>query len=109
MLRAFATKTTKKFKVQIMYNGQKPDITHDTVTILFKKNADPNAPTELSVDADVTTEGINGVASFHISATDNTLEPGIYFYEIWWNLANGTDKYLLTEQNSKVKILPTIA
>ncbi len=109
MLTSFRTASTKKFTVKITYNGETPDITNDSVIINFKKTPDVSAPVELTASADTATEGANGIAHFHIKANENTLEPGVYYYEIWWILANGEDKYPLTQQNSKVRISPVIS
>jgi hypothetical protein len=102
-LSNFYEGTTKKFDVTITYNGSNPDITSDTVTIYFKeKEKDEIA---LEKEADVTTQGADGIAEFELTTTNTDLRPGIYTYSIVWEPASG-GKYILEED--KVRILDSI-
>jgi len=86
-LRDFYQKTTKVFKTELKYNGIKPDIRHDEVSIIFKKRkGDLDSEAFLTKLADVTTEGLNGRAIFYLTIEDTDLEPGRYFYEIKWTI-----------------------
>ncbi len=102
MLTDFYEGTTKKFEVNISYNGQKPDITNDTVRILIKeKKEDTDANAKINKMADVTTNGANGQALFTLTDEETKIAPGIYFYEITWALASG-EFYVLETGNIRI-------
>lgn len=103
MLKNFYEKTTHKIEVTINYNGAVPNITQDTVTIVFKTKKDGEAV--LTKNADVSTSGATGIAKFNLSKIDTALPPGNYYYEIFWTLSN-SEEYVIDA--GKVNILNRI-
>ncbi|APF20317.1 hypothetical protein Calab_1531 [Caldithrix abyssi DSM 13497] len=102
MLTQFYEGETKKFQVNITYNGQAPDITNDTVRLLIKeKKEDTDANAKINKTADVATNGVNGQALFTLTDEETKLTPGIYFYEITWALASG-EFYVLESGNVRI-------
>ena len=101
-LTNFYQETTKKFSVTISYNGSAPDITGDTVKVIFKKNkTDSDASAVLTKTADVTTNGLNGQADFTLTPTDTNITAQEYWYEILWILSTG-EEYVL--ENGTVSV-----
>lgn len=92
MLKDFYQKTTKKFDVNINYNGTEPNITLDTLTFLLKTKKD--GETILTKVADVATSGATGIAKFNLSKLDTDIAHGRYYYEIYWSLSTG-EEYVL--------------
>ena len=103
-LSDFYESTTKNFDVTITLNGENPDISSDTVTIAFKKSK--GGSVELTKEADVTTQGASGIASFALATSDTALTPQDYFYEIYWNPASG-GKYIL--ESAMVTVLDSLS
>ena len=86
-LRNFHPRTSKIFKTELKYNGIKPDIRLDIVSITFRKRkSEIESEAPLTKLADVMTEGLNGRAIFYLTIEDTDLEPGRYFYEIKWTI-----------------------
>jgi len=96
MLKDFYQKATKKFDVTINYNGAVPDITADTVSIIFKTKKD--GETILTKNADVTTSGAIGIAKFNLTTTDTNITHGRYYYEIFWTLSNSEEYVLIADE-----------
>lgn len=85
----------KKFDVTITSDGSAVDITSDTVTFkLYSGRYESSSTEELSVDADVSTEGSDGIAIFTLSDTQtNSLDVGSYYYKIiWTDTSESTDR-----------------
>ena len=108
-LKDFYRATTKKFDLQISYNGTYPNITNDSV-ILYMANqkSDSNAELVLTASADVSSSGSIGIARFNLSPTQTNISASIYDYEIWWNISSSNDIHILTEQDSRIAVLETI-
>ena len=93
-IRDFFEKTTKIFRLELRFNNETPDIRLDTISFILKKrksDSDEEAP--LLVEADVFSEGEDGVAIFTLTPEDTAIETGNYFYEIKW-LTQGNE-YIL--------------
>jgi len=104
MLDNFYTKSTYTFNVTVTDADKTAiDISGDAVTIMMKeKLTDSDASAVLSVAADVTTDGANGVAQFTLDTTDTNITAGFYFYEIKYVPASGGD-YVLEQGTVKAK------
>ena len=102
-LNDFYRGTTKKFDVNITFNGTAPDITSDTVSVIFKtKKGDE---TLIEKDADVTTSGATGTAEFHLLPTETDVGHGKYYYQIDWILNTG-EEYVI--DGGSIEILKRI-
>lgn len=84
-LRNFYEKTTKIFKVELRFNSVIPDLRGDHVSIILKKKKnDLDSDAVLYKEADVISEGENGIAVFTLTTEDTEIPPETYFYEIKW-------------------------
>lgn len=104
-LTDFYKETTKKFSVTITFNDATPDITSDTVTFVMKTLKTESADEILNVEANVATQGADGIAIFTLSATQTDLPVKTYYYQIVWDLSGGT-RYVLDD--GTITILETI-
>lgn len=107
-LSSFYKGETKRVRVTIYYDGSLPDLCDDTVTLMLKSSKTAlDADAEVNVGADVSTEGISGVAKFELgySVTAN-LSVGMYFYEITWTRSIG-DRFVL--ESGRVGIMSRLA
>ena len=76
----FYEATTYKFNVNITFYGTAPDITSDTVSVIFKTKK--GGETLIEKDADVTTSGATGTAEFHLLPTETDVGHGVYYYQL---------------------------
>lgn len=103
----FHVGTTKAFTVTCKINGVAQDIRNDTVTVRLKTNkGDTDANAALSKDADVATQGENGVAIFTLTTSDTEITPGKYYIDIEWVLASGKE-YVIYDD--KIKALERVS
>ncbi len=93
-LSDFYNYVSKDFDVLVAHLGVNPDISADVVKIVFKTDKS-DTDELLSVNADVTTDGANGVAKFQLSPTNTDVLSGWVWYEIVWELVSGNDEYVL--------------
>lgn len=99
-LPAFYPGTTVAFTITCTIDGVVQDITGDTVA-MYVKNArlDPDSAAVIAKQADVVTQGANGIAMFELTPTDT--DPAVggtnYFMDIVWDLAGGRE-YVIHEQ-----------
>lgn len=102
-LSNFHKGTTKNFRVTITLDGVAQDITGDVVTFTMKtKIADSDGDAVIQEDADVTTEGADGVAIFSLSPTVTKVKPDEYVWDVTWKLAGGS-QYVTNEGEVKVE------
>lgn len=82
---------TKRIEAHVLYNGTKPDLSSDTVTLYMRSNRDDAVSSAVvTVTADVSTQGSKGVVYIVVNASDTlNLTPGKYWYNIKWTRANG--------------------
>jgi hypothetical protein len=94
-IKDFYVGTTKAFSIRIKLNGEYPNITGDTVKMIWKENIDDSDDDAiLKIEADVISEGADGYANFSLTPTNTEeIEPGIYYYDIQW--IHGTAEYIL--------------
>lgn len=78
----FHAKTAVVISRQIIYNGVTPDISGDSVTLVFKR--DPSAAV-VTFSGDVAAGGANGIVVFDLDEADTDLAPGPYAYELVWD------------------------
>jgi len=102
-LKDFHTGTTKRFDVNITYDGSPPNITNDSVGIYFSKTKEGEAV--ITSTADVTTSGASGVAIFTISEVDTDVTHGKYYYQIVWTL-DSSEEFMLDD--SSIQLLERI-
>lgn len=89
---------TKKFNIEIKLDGVIADIRNDEVRCLVKnKITDTDANALIDVTADVTTNGIDGIAKFTFSNTDTDVTIGNHVLEVKWTRQNG-EEYVLVNQ-----------
>jgi hypothetical protein len=84
--------TTKTFRVTVTFQGSQPNLTADVVTFTAKRRPypdDPDTQAVIQVDADVTTDGLNGIAIFTLTPTLTNKPSGKYPYDIIWYPATG--------------------
>lgn len=106
-LKDFYVGTSFNFSITIELNGSNPDITSDTVKIIVKQNVDDSdSNAVIDKNADVTTEGANGVAKFSLTPLDTNVNPGRYYLDIQWQRANG-EEYILLKQ--KINLLERVS
>jgi hypothetical protein len=97
--------TTYEFYVTIA----SANITADTVTLTLKRDIDDSdANAALQADADVTTDGANGVAIFSLSKTDTDIAPGKLWYDIIWYKSNG-DELRISAVGATLQILERVS
>jgi hypothetical protein len=102
MINDFYRATTVIIDIQILYNGSAPNITNDEVRMMVKsKKSDPDEDALINETFDVS-EGATGSASLELTPTDTDIEPGVYFYEIFWLLSGGRE-YVLESGEFKIK------
>ncbi len=87
--------TTRTISVTITQDGSNPDISADVVTLTFKVNKADADPGVLQENADVATDGANGVAVFLLTAALTEIEAAQYFYDVVWYVAGGGGEFVL--------------
>lgn len=88
-MQDFYINSTKKFSVQILYNGSAPNITTHTVTLILKSAmSDPDSAAVVNKNADVLTYGAIGKAIFTLNPADLDIIPKRYHYEIFWTISD---------------------
>lgn len=103
----FYVGTDKRFTVTCKIAGEAQDITSDTVTVKLKTSrGDADADAVLDVDADVATQGADGVAIFDWDGDDTDIEPGRYYIGIEWVLASGKEYVIY---NDTIKALERVS
>lgn len=109
-LSGFQPGETKRFRAVCKIGGSAENITADTVTFYLKRNvSDSDDDAVLVKDADVTTEGANGIALFHLTPTDTaSVDPGPYYYEVKWVRANG-DKYVYPDTPTRIQVYERVS
>ncbi len=94
--------TTKTFSITISVGGVAQDIRADTVEWFVKKNRyDADADAILTVEADVTTSGLSGIALFDLAPADTDIDVTGYFAYFKWT--HGTDVYIFGGQDLAVE------
>jgi ABC-type phosphate/phosphonate transport system substrate-binding protein len=90
--------TTRTVTYTIKFEGVTQDISADTVTLTVKGNIDnSDAQAVLQKDADVATDGADGVAAFELTNTETeVITPGSYPYDVIWY--RGVDEEYLVER-----------
>jgi len=94
---------TKRFNVTCRINGVAQDITSDTVTVTIKTNkSDTDANALLQKDADVATQGADGVAMFHLTPTNTKSLTAVKVYlDVKWVQAD-EDQYVIHDQDLNI-------
>jgi hypothetical protein len=94
--------TTRRFDVALSIAGLEVDITADTVTFRIKsKQQDTDAQALLTKAADVATQGVSGIASFHLEPSDTDITTEEYPCDIEWARSNG-DNYVVYSATIKI-------
>ena len=102
MLSNFYIKTTKAFNVYCYIDNVLQDIRLDTVSIIFKESkSDSDENAVISSTANVSNNGIKGIAEFTLSPTDTDVNPRNYYYEIKW-VTLGGDVYILDSDSVRI-------
>lgn len=87
--------TTQRFSIGLSIGSMAVDITSDTVTLTIKERYyDPDALALLRINADVTTQGADGIAIFALTPTNTKIAIGRYLRDIQWTRSNG-DNYVV--------------
>ena len=95
----FYVGTTKSFSVTCKINGEAQDITGDTVTVRLKENKGvTDAEAAIEKDADVATQGADGVALFALTPSDTDIDPGRYHIDVEWVLAGGAEYIVYSDK-----------
>jgi len=94
-IKDFYENTTKNFTGTVSLNSGTPDITADIVTFTLKKRqTDTDSLAIISKTADVSAGA--GLFSFNLTKSDTATTPGLYYYDIVWDLSTGA-RYVLEE------------
>jgi hypothetical protein len=98
ILTAFYVGTTKKFTVTCKIGGEAKDITGDTVTFTVKTNKDDaDSAAKIQEDADVASQGADGIAIFELTPTITEIAPGDYHCDVQWVRSGGAEYVLLSQ------------
>lgn len=85
--------TTKRIQLTLTIEGAVPPgggIVADTLTWRIKRyKSDADTDSLLEIDADVASEGADGIAHFQADPADTQIAPGAYWTDIEWQRAGG--------------------
>ena len=84
--------------LQIVFSDAR-DLTSDSIKLIVKKRAsDSDGDAVFVVSADVGTSGPNGIAKIEITKDLSDIDPGSYFYDIYYYPNNTGEKQYLLEK-----------
>lgn len=96
MLEPIYRATDVIYDITLTAQGSAPDLRNDSITwYMFSLSAPQTAV--LSKPADVTNDGLNGVATVTLTASDTSLAAGRYLVEVVWQTQAGQTYLLLQE------------
>jgi hypothetical protein len=99
--------TTFSLRITINLNGTNPDITADTITFTLKvSDKDIDADAVIQQNADVATEGVDGIATLTLTPATTDVPPRTYHYDLQWIVSTG-EEYIL--DSGTVKILERVS